>query len=163
MKNLSTTIATYNDEAAAEKDWAQLESAAGAGSIDLADAALIKRAPDESVVTLHRQSHHGWGKGAVAGAVVGVVFPPAIIGSAVAGAAGGGLIARMNRSLSRGDIKDLGEVMDSGEIAMVVLTHEDSVKVLVDVLEGAEKTVTRSSATAEEVQEVLNSETYGPQ
>jgi uncharacterized membrane protein len=163
MKNLSTTIATYNDEAVAEKDWAAVESAARAGSIDLADAALIRRAPDESVVTLHRQSHHGWGKGAVAGAVVGVVFPPAIIAGAVAGAAGGGLVARMNRSLSRADIKDLGEVMDLGEIAMVVLTQEGSVKVLVDLLEGAEKTVTRSSATAEEVQEVLNSETYGPQ
>lgn len=163
MKNLSTTIATYDDDAVAEKDWAEVEAAARAGSIDLADAALIRRAPDGTVTTLHRQSHHGWGKGAVAGAVVGILFPPAIIGSAVAGAAGGGIIARMNRSLDRGDIKDLGEVMDSGEIAMVVLTHEDSVKVLVDLLDGAKKTITRSSATAEEVQEVLNSETYGPQ
>jgi uncharacterized membrane protein len=162
MKNLSTTIATYDDEAVAEKDWEEVEAAARTGSIELADAALIRRAPDGTVTTLHRQSHHGWGKGAVAGAVVGVLFPPAIISGAVAGAAGGGIVARMNRSLDRGDIKDLGEVMDSGEIAMVVLTHEESVKVLVDLLEGSTKTITRSSATAEEVQEVLNSETYGP-
>jgi len=162
MKNLSTTIATYDDLPSAQKDWAAVESAAKAHSIDLADAALIKRDADGTVETVHRQSHHGWGKGAVAGAVVGILCPPALVGSAVAGAAGGGIVARMNRSLDRGDIKDMGEVMDAGEVAMVVLTHEDSVKVLVDLLEGATKTVTRSSSTAEEVQEVLNSETYAP-
>ncbi len=96
----------------------------------------------------------------MAGGVVGLLFPPALVGGAVAGAAGGGVVARLNRSLDRGDIKDLGEVMDSGEIAMVVLTHEDSVKTLIDLLEGATKTLTRSSSTAEELQEVLNSETY---
>jgi uncharacterized membrane protein len=163
MKNLSTTIAIYADQATAEKDWALVESAARENSIDLADAAIIKRGPDGTVTTLHRQSHHGWGKGAVAGAVVGLLFPPAIISGAVVGAAGGGIVARLNRSLDRGDIKDMGEVMDSGEIAMVVLTHEDSVKTLVDLLDGATKTVTRASCTAEELQEVLNSETQGPQ
>ena len=67
MKNLSTTIATYQDQVAAEKDWAAVESAARVGSIDLADAVLVKRGPDGTVTTVHRQSHHGWGKGAVAG------------------------------------------------------------------------------------------------
>lgn len=162
MKNLSTTIATYADEAGAEKDWAAIEEAARAGSIDLADAALVRRGIDGTVTTLHRQSHHGWGKGAVAGAVVGILCPPAIVAGAVAGAAGGGIVARINRSLDRGDIKDLGEVMDSGEIALVVVTNEESVKTLVDVLEGATKKISRSSFTAEEVQEVLNSETYAP-
>jgi uncharacterized membrane protein len=162
MKNLSTTIGTYSDETEAEKDWAAVEEAARAGALDLADAALVRRGIDGTVTTVHRQSDHGWGKGAVAGAVVGILCPPTIVVGAVAGAAGGGIIARMNRSLDRGDIKDLGEVMDSGEIALVVLTDEQSVKTLVDLLEGAYKTITRSSSTAEEVQEVLNSETYGP-
>ena len=162
MKNLSTTIATYDDQADAEKDWTAVESAARSGSIDLADAAIVRRETDGSVTTIHRQSHHGWGKGAVAGAVVGLLCPPAIVAGAVAGAAGGGVIARLNRSLDRGDIKDLGEAMDFGEIAMVVLTSEGSAKTSVDLLEGATKTLTRSSGTAEELQEVLNSETYGP-
>ena len=43
---------------------------------------------------------------------------------------------------------------------MAALIHEDSVKTLIDLLEGASKTLTRSSSTAEELQEVLNSETY---
>jgi uncharacterized membrane protein len=158
MKNLSTTIASYADEASAEKDWAAVEGAASAGSIDLADAALVTKAPDGTVSSINRQSHHGWGKGAVAGAVVGVVFPPSIVVGAVAGGVAGGVLSRMNRSLDKGDIKDLGRVMSSGEIALVVLTHEESVDTLDKLLEGATDKLTRPSSTAEEVQEALMAE-----
>src|ERR1700759_3999055 len=120
MKDLSTTVAVYDDMAAAETDWAAIEAASKDGGIDLADAALVKR-DGEGTTTVARQSHHGWGKGAVAGAVVGLLFPPSLLAGATVGAAGGGVLARMNRSLDRGDIKDLGEVIDSGTIALVVL------------------------------------------
>jgi uncharacterized membrane protein len=155
MKNLSTTMATYDDEAPAEKDWAAVESASRAGSIEIADAALVKRGGDGAVTTIHRQSHHGWGKGAVAGAVIGILFPPTILAGAVAGGAAGGIIARLNRNLDRGDIKDLGEVMDSGEVAMVVVTDESSAATLSELLEGATKTLSRRSSTAEDLQEAL--------
>jgi uncharacterized membrane protein len=110
------------------------------------------------VQTVERQSHHGWGKGLVAGAVVGLLFPPSIIVGAAAGAASGGVITRLNRSLDRGDIKDLGEVMDSGEIAMVVLTTEDSLSTLDGLLTGATNQITKASSTAEEVQEALDAD-----
>jgi uncharacterized membrane protein len=158
MKNLSTTIASYSDEATAEKDWAAVEGAASAGSIDLADAALVTKAPDGTVSSINRQSHHGWGKGAVAGAVVGMVFPPSIVVGAVAGGVAGGVVSRMNRSLDKGDIKDLGRVMSLGEIALVVLTHDESVGTLDKLLEGATEKLTRPSSTAEEVQEALMAE-----
>jgi uncharacterized membrane protein len=158
MKNLSTTVAAYADEARAEKDWATVEEAAKSGSIELADAALVTKAADGTVSAVNRQSHHGWGKGAIAGAVVGVLFPPAIVVGAAVGAVGGGVIARLNRSLDRGDIKDLGEVMDSGEIALVVLTTEDSVETLDMLLEGATSKLTKASSTAEEVQEALSAD-----
>jgi uncharacterized membrane protein len=158
MKNLSTTIGSYSDEASAEKDWAAVESAASAGSIDLADAALVTKAPDGTVSTVNRQSHHGWGKGAVVGAVVGVVFPPSIVAGAVAGGVSGGIVARLNRSLDKGDIKDLGSVMSSGEIALVVLTSQESVETLNQLLEGATDKISRPSSTAEEVQEALMAE-----
>jgi uncharacterized membrane protein len=161
MQNLSTTIATYPDLSSAERDWAALESAAEGKSIDLADAALVERGSDGFVETVQRQSHHGWGKGAVAGAVVGVLFPPTIVAGAVAGAAGGGVVARMNRSLDKGDIKDLGAVMDTGEIALVVLTHAESVPTVNGLLKGADQKITRASSTAEEVREALDAETDG--
>jgi uncharacterized membrane protein len=156
MRNLTTTIAVYPDLPTAKKDWVSVESAASSDTIDLGDAALVQRLPDGMVQTVERQSHNGWGKGLVAGAVVGLLFPPSIIIGAAAGAASGGVVARLNRSLDRGDIKDLGEVMDSGEIAMVVLTTEDSVNTLDGLLVGATNKITKASSTAEEVQEALD-------
>ena len=110
------------------------------------------------VTTVDRLSHHGWGKGAVAGAVVGLLWPPTLLAGAVGGAASGGLLARLNRSLDRGNIKDLGKVMDSGEVALVVLTTEDSLEVLNLLLGGATKVMTKASASAEEVQQALAAE-----
>ena len=155
MRNLSTTVAVYPDLPTAERDWTALEAAAQAKAIDLADAALIEKPTTVETVTIHRQSHHGWGKGAVAGAVVGVLFPPSLIGAAAVGAGSGAVLARMNRSLDRGDIKDLGDVMDTGEIALVALTHADGVTALDQVLTGATNKISRSSSTAEEVQQAL--------
>ena len=79
MASLATTVAVYADLSAAEKDWAAVEAAASTSSIDLADSALVERDASGDVVSLHRHGHHGWGKGAVAGAVVGVLFPPSIV------------------------------------------------------------------------------------
>jgi uncharacterized membrane protein len=155
-KNLSTTVAVYYDQRLAERDWDAMEKAAKSGGIDLADAAIVRRNLDGSITTLRQQSHHGWGKGAIAGAIVGIIFPPSLIGSAIVGAAGGGVIAKLTRKITRSDVKDLGEAMDEGDVDLVVITDTDSVKQLVDVLEGATKTLTRDSATADEVREALN-------
>jgi uncharacterized membrane protein len=162
-KNLSTTVGVYSDEGLAQKDWGAIEVSAKSGGIYLADAALIRREADGTITTIYRQSHHGWGKGAIAGAMVGLVFPPSLIGSAIVGAAGGGIVSRLSRKVDRGDIKDLGEVMDSGDIDIVVVTDDDSVKALVDLLEGATKTLTKASATAEEVAEAMNESGVAPE
>jgi uncharacterized membrane protein len=159
MRKLSTTIAVYPDLATAQADWAGVEAAAEVDSIDLADAALVEKGPDGTFQTTHRQSHHGWGKGAVAGAVVGLLFPPALVAGAVAGGVGGGVVARLNRSLDRGDLKDLADAMDSGEIAIVALTADESVQTLTILLGGAGNTITRASSTAEEVREALDADT----
>src|SRR5579864_9694211 len=92
MRELSTTVAVYPDVATAETDWFALERSVQQGDPELVDAALVENGDDEAVI-LRRQSRHGWGKGAVVGAVVGVIFPPSLIGAATVGAAGGALIA----------------------------------------------------------------------
>ena len=150
MKHLSTTVAVYDDLTAAEADWDAVEKYAGSGVLDLADAALVTR-HDDAITPLKRQSHRGWGKGAVAGAVVGILFPPAVLGSAVVGAAGGGVVATMHRSLDRHDIREMGEVMSQGTIALVVLTSTDTAGALPRILNKATRSLTKASSTAEDV------------
>jgi uncharacterized membrane protein len=64
-----------------------------ASEITIADVAFVENR-DDDVKILERQSHHGWGKGAIVGAVIGIVFPPSIIASAAVGADGGSLSRR---------------------------------------------------------------------
>ncbi len=64
--------------------------------------------------------HSGWG-GAAAGAVVGILFPPAILGSALVGGAVGAASGHICRGISRSDVKELGDLIDSGEAALLVV------------------------------------------
>ena len=64
------------------------------GSIELVDAVVIVRGADGKV-RIEEAADAGdekWAKrGAVAGALVGLIFPPSIIGTAVIGGIGGGI------------------------------------------------------------------------
>ena len=161
MKHLSTTVAVYDDLEAAEADWAELEKFAGSGVVELADAALVAR-HDDAITPVKRHSHRGWGKGAIAGAVVGILFPPAVVGGAVVGAAGGGLLATLNRSLDRHDIHEMGDVMRQGTLALVVLTTADTAPALADILQHATRSLTKASSTAEDVMASLEADDKGP-
>ena len=99
-------IASYADAASAEADWEELEKMAKSGHY-LADAAVVTKDAEGNPKVTERQSRHGWGKGAIVGAVVGVIFPPSILAGAAIGAAAGGGVARLHRSLGRTKIKDL--------------------------------------------------------
>jgi uncharacterized membrane protein len=154
---LNTTIAVYPDVSTAQADWSAIEAAAEAGRIVMADGALLENQKQEAVI-VQRKSHHGWGKGAVAGAIVGVLFPPSIIVSAAVGAGGGALVSRMTRSLNRGQVKELGEALDSGEVAIIVVYPIDSTNLMAQLLKGATTVTTVPSSTVEEVKEAMTND-----
>lgn len=156
MSTLYATVAVYDDAEAAEKDWSALESAAETSQVDIADAAFLTSHDGEATV-LQRRSRHGWGKGAVAGAVIGVLFPPALVGATAVGAGGGALVARMTRSLGRSKVKDLGETLDSGALAIVVVEPAEASEQVAGTLKAAKTIKTAPSASTEEIQQVLSS------
>jgi hypothetical protein len=49
------------------------------------------------------------------------LFPPSIIASAVVGAALGGVAGHLWKGMSRADVKEFGELIDSGEAALVIV------------------------------------------
>ena len=116
-------IGTYADEAAARDDYAIVKDLHAEDVVGTYDAAVItKDASGKVHVNKDEMAtrHGGWG-GAAAGAVIGILFPPAIIGSAVVGGAIGGIGGHLWRGLSRSDVKELGELIDSGEAALMVI------------------------------------------
>ena len=71
------------------------------------------------------------------------------------GAGGGALIARMNRALGRGKVMNLGEALDSGAMAIIVVSPAQSTNGVCNTLTGARTTTTVPSASVEEIQEAL--------
>ena len=74
--------------------------------------------------------HGAWG-GAAVGALVGILFPPSIIATAVVGAAVGGVGGHLWRGMSRSDVKEFGELIDDGQAALVIV-GESKLQELVD-------------------------------
>ena len=86
-------IGTYPSEAAARADYDVVKDLHAAGAVGTYDAAVVTK-DDAGKVHVNKDEmatrHRAWSSAAV-GAVVGILFPPAIIGSAVVGAAVGGV------------------------------------------------------------------------
>jgi uncharacterized membrane protein len=56
-----------------------------------------------------------------AGAVVGILFPPSIIASALVGGAIGGVSGYLWTGMSRADEKELGDVIDAGQAPLLII------------------------------------------
>ena len=115
--------AVYDDIADAEADYEAVFDLHAAGAIGTFDSAVIRKEEDGKVrvTKTEKPTQHGAWTGAGVGALVGVIFPPAVIASAVVGAGAGALTGHLTRGVSRGDLKDLGEELEAGSAAVIVL------------------------------------------
>ena len=116
-------IGTYPDEAAARDDYGVIKDLHASGAVGTYDAAVVTK-DDWGKVHVNKDEmatrHGAWG-GAAVGAVIGILFPPSIIGTAIVGAAIGGVSGHLWRGMSRSDVKELGDVIDAGQAALVVV------------------------------------------
>ena len=116
-------IGTYPNEVSARADYDIVKDLHSAGAVGTYDAAVVTK-DDAGKVHENKDEmatrHGGWG-GAAAGALVGLLFPPAIIASAAVGAAVGGVSGHLWRGMSRSDVKELGELIDDGQAALVIV------------------------------------------
>ncbi len=116
-------IGTYASEVDARADYEVVKDLHAAGAVGTYDAAVVTK-DDKGKVHVNKDEtttrHGAWG-GAGVGALVGILFPPSIIGSAVVGAAIGGVSGHLWKGMSRADVKEFGEAIDAGEAALVVV------------------------------------------
>jgi len=115
--------ATYSDTDDAWGDYDILVELHAEKLVGTYDVAVVNKDTNGKVhVHKHEKptQHGAWG-GLAVGALVGVVFPAAFVGATVTGGLIGGLGAHFKEGLSRGDVKELGEMLDGGEAAIVVI------------------------------------------
>ncbi len=138
-------IGIYPSKAAAQGDHEAVKELYGDHILGSYDSAVVTKGADGRV-HVHKDemaARHGAWAGAVVGALVGILFPPALIGFAAAGAAIGELSGHLWRGISRSDVKDLGELIDEGEVALIVVAASPLAAALEGVTLNADKEMTR--------------------
>jgi uncharacterized membrane protein len=122
------------------------------GSIDLIDAAVIVRGADGMVRFEETADPSGkkWAKGgAIAGGLVGLIFPPSIIGTALVGAAGGGIWGKVrDKGFRDEDLEAIGEALAPGTSAIIAVAEDRVIERLQQGIEGYQK-IARHAVSAE--------------
>ena len=138
-------IGTYPGEAEARDDYQVVKDLHSAGAVGTYDAAVVtKDAQGKVHVNKDEMAtrHGAWG-GAAAGAVIGILFPPSVIGTALVGAAVGGVSGHLWRGMSRADVKEFGDIIDAGQAALVVVGESQLQQALDKAALRAEKQVAK--------------------
>jgi uncharacterized membrane protein len=152
-------VGTYPDAESAEADYHILKDLHSSGAVGTYDAAVIdKTAKGKVHVHKHEKpTQHGAWSGLAVGALLGILFPPGIIVSGILGAAVGGLTGHLWGGMSRGDLKELGEALDEGEAALIVVGESKLEEALNKELKKAARTYEKQvDANAAELRRELD-------
>lgn len=128
-KRVAIYVATYADRADALADYGALLDLHEIRRLKSYDVAVVSKDAEGKVhVGKHEKpTQHGVWAGVLVGTFVGVLFPPALVsvatvgGAAAVGGAIGGLAGHFVEGMSRGDAKELGELLREGEAALIVI------------------------------------------
>ena len=131
--NTFILVATYPDEAAAQDDYQVVKDAHAAGLVGSYDAAVVTKDANGKVHENKDETatRHGAWWGIAAGAAVGVIFPPAVLGAAAVGGVVGGVSGHLAKGMSRSEAKELGDFIDPGQAGLVIVGEskvEDAIK-----------------------------------
>ena len=145
-------IAAFENEgqaAAALKDFRAMDRE---GSIDLIDAVIVVRSLDGKVHFEETADPSGkkWAKrGAIAGGLVGLIFPPSLIVGAAVGGAGGGIWGKVrDKGFRDEDLKAVGESLEPGTSAIIAIAEDRMIERLQRGLEGYQN-IARHAVSAE--------------
>jgi len=165
-QNVFVFIASYGSVDDAMMDYTAVKQLYIDGAIDTYDAAVVQKDADGNVhVSKHEKpTQKGAWTGIAVGAVVGVLFPPAIIPMAAAGGVAGGVIGHVWHGMSRSDMKDLGENLDAGTAALVVVGKSSLADKIAKATAKAQKTTEKQlNVDAKDFDKELEAETKAMQ
>jgi uncharacterized membrane protein len=157
--------AVYDEVADAEADYEAVFDLHAMGAIGTFDSAVIRKDDDGKVhvTKTEKPTQHGAWTGAAVGALVGIVFPPAVLGSAIVGAGAGGLTGHLRKGVSRGDLKELGDELEAGTAAVIVLGESKIEEQLEKAMARANKLIEKQvDADADELKREIDEAAKAP-
>jgi uncharacterized membrane protein len=150
-------IAAFADMNLATEAYRALLAAESADRLHI-EGVLVANADAEGKVTIVKMTDHktrnGFLAGAVAGAVVGILFPPTILAGALWAGAGGAAIGKLRNLGARSSVaKELASVLTPGSSGIVALARLAEVEEVKAELPKA--TAVKSAPVSDEVAAVV--------
>jgi uncharacterized membrane protein len=134
-------VAAYPNEAAAQDDYQVVKDAHAEGLVGTYDAAVVTKDASGKVHVNKDETatRKGAWWGAAAGAAVGVIFPPAVLGAAAVGGVIGGVSGHLAKGMPRSDAKELGDFIDPGQAGLIVVGESQVEEAIQNAVTRAEK------------------------
>ena len=88
------------------------------------DAAVVTKNEEGKVKIvdkIEKPTQRGGWAGMAVGAAMGLIFPPGLLVGGLLGAGAGALIGHLEGGMSRSDVKEVGEMLDDSEAALIVV------------------------------------------
>ncbi len=138
---ISVFAAFYRNETEAGEVLARLKQMDKDGAVDIVDAAVMVRTEDGRKVKINETAEFtakkGGLRGAIAGGVLGIIFPPSILAMGAIGAAAGAALGHFtDQGFDNNLLKEIGENLPPGGSCIVAVVEEKWVTQLSTALEG---------------------------
>jgi uncharacterized membrane protein len=155
-------VGVYDDEELADIAIDEIENLAHRSLVlDVYDHAKIVRREDGKVEVRPAKGKRKSAKhGMVAGALVGLVFPPSILVAGAVGAAGGAGFRKLREgSLGEGFLGDLGDALQPGRTAVLIITDGHQLETVNEFVPPPIRSMSQAFATndSNEIREWLSS------
>ena len=138
-------VADFNDTETAWDAYELLKSVEDGRTVELEGVIVVKREEDGQIVvqkTTDHSTRRGLGWGVVGGVVLGVIFPPSIIASAVVLGAGGAAIGKAREVHHKKELaEELQDALEPGHSGLIALVSDPGAVEIQKALEKANRVV----------------------
>jgi uncharacterized membrane protein len=125
------------------------------------DAAVLTKNEEgkvEIVDKIEKPTQHGGWAGLAVGAAIGLIFPPSILVSGLVGAGGGALIGHLRGGMSNSDLKEIGELLEESEAALIVVGEMTVERAVEEATERHKRELKKEvRADAKEIERLIDS------
>jgi len=124
------------------------------------DAAVVTKNEEGKVKIvdkIEKPTQHGGWAGLAVGAAIGLIFLPSLLVSGLAGAGAGALIGHLRGGMSRDDVKEIGEMLDESEAALIVVGEATIERAIEEETKRAKKSMKKQvEAEAKEMERAID-------
>ncbi len=124
------------------------------------DAAVVTKNEEgkvDIVDKIEKPTQHGGWAGMAVGAAMGLIFPPGILVGGLLGAGTGALIGHLEGGMSREDIREVGEMLDNSEAALIVVGEATIERAVDDATKQAKRELKKEiRADAREMEKAVD-------